>query len=91
MNCYSLNNVGPSWERIAGAPRFLTVYAVASLATVLTSYRFNPAPSVGASGAIFGLVRTVLGNLESDVVRMLERAMFQQTFSYRFFDMKAEL
>ncbi|GAQ81999.1 Rhomboid family proteins [Klebsormidium nitens] len=56
MNCYSLNNVGPSWERIAGAPRFLTVYAAASLATVLASYSFTPQPSVGASGAIFGLV-----------------------------------
>jgi rhomboid protease GluP len=60
MNCYSLNNVGPSWEGIAGAPRFLAVYSVASLTTVLASYRFNPEPSVGASGAIFGLVRPQL-------------------------------
>lgn len=56
MNCFSLHNVGPPVERILGWERMLGVYAFSALSGSAFSYWFNPAPAVGASGAIFGLL-----------------------------------
>ncbi|MFP4439797.1 MAG: rhomboid family intramembrane serine protease [Chloroflexaceae bacterium] len=56
FNGYALFVLGPETERIFGTLRFLALYFVAGLAGSVASYAFSPSPSVGASGAIFGLV-----------------------------------
>jgi len=55
VNCVSLSNIGPLLERISGQERFAAVYALSGLTGSLASFCFNSHPSVGASGAIFGL------------------------------------
>lgn len=56
VNMYSLYAIGPAVERFFGRARLLVVYLLSGVAGVLLSLVFNPAPSVGASGAIFGLL-----------------------------------
>ncbi|XP_078179843.1 RHOMBOID-like protein 10 [Carex rostrata] len=56
VNCYSLNSIGPPVERLVGPSRFLEIYFSSALASSLMSYHFCPAPSLGASGAVCGLV-----------------------------------
>jgi membrane associated rhomboid family serine protease len=56
VNMYSLFALGPAVERFFGAPRFLAVYLLSGISGVIFSLAFSPAPSVGASGAIFGLL-----------------------------------
>jgi rhomboid protease GluP len=73
FNAFALYSLGFETERIYGHWRFLAVYLLAGLGGGLASYALNPSPSVGASGAIFGLVgalavfyyeaRTVLGGV----------------------------
>ncbi|KAF3512364.1 hypothetical protein F2Q69_00008013 [Brassica cretica] len=59
INCYSLNSIGPTAESLGGPKRFLAVYLTSALASSAMSYWLNKSPSVGASGAIFGLVGSV--------------------------------
>jgi rhomboid protease GluP len=56
FNAFALYALGFETERIYGHWRFLAVYLLAGLGGGLASYALNPAPSVGASGAIFGLI-----------------------------------
>ncbi|KAG0503727.1 hypothetical protein HPP92_003799 [Vanilla planifolia] len=56
VNCYSLNSIGPTVEQLSGPRRFLAVYITSAVTSSLMSYYFSTSPSVGASGAIFGLV-----------------------------------
>jgi rhomboid protease GluP len=56
FNGYALYALGPESERIYGTPRFLAIYFLAGVGGSVVSYLFSPAPSVGASGAIFGLM-----------------------------------
>lgn len=56
FNGYALYALGPEAERIYGTRRFLGLYFLAGLAGSLASYLMSPAISVGASGAIFGLI-----------------------------------
>jgi rhomboid protease GluP len=56
FNGYALYALGPESERIYRVPRFLAIYFLAGLGGSVVSYLFSPAPSVGASGAIFGLM-----------------------------------
>lgn len=60
INCYSLYAIGVSVEKIFGRFRFLTVYFIAGIMGNLLSFMFSPTPGVGASGAIFGLLGTLL-------------------------------
>jgi membrane associated rhomboid family serine protease len=57
FNMYALYIVGGAMERVVGWPRFLTIYMVSllggSAGALLTTDPFIP--TVGASGAIFGL------------------------------------
>ena len=56
FNSWALYALGTEAERIFGTLRFTAIYLIAGLAGSVASYVFNPlAPSVGASGAIFGL------------------------------------
>lgn len=56
FNGYALFILGPETERIFGTPRFLAIYFLSGLAGGVASYAMSPSPSVGASGAIFGLI-----------------------------------
>lgn len=57
FNSWALYALGSGAEAAFGARRFLAIYLVAGLAGSMASYLFNPdALSVGASGAIFGLL-----------------------------------
>ncbi|CAB4315207.1 unnamed protein product [Prunus armeniaca] len=56
VNCYSLNSVGPTMEKISGPNRYLALYFASAIASSAMSYWFSEAPAVGASGAVFGLV-----------------------------------
>ena len=73
FNGYALYALGPSAERFYGTQRFLAIYFIAGFAGSISSYLFTSNPSVGASGAIFGLFgalgiffflnRTILGEI----------------------------
>jgi rhomboid protease GluP len=56
FNMYSLYVVGRLIERPLGYERFLMIYFFSGVAGGYASFLFNPSPSLGASGAIFGLV-----------------------------------
>jgi rhomboid protease GluP len=56
FNGFALYSLGLDVERFYGTLRFLAIYFVAGFAGGLASYAFSPYDSVGASGAIFGLV-----------------------------------
>ena len=55
MNMYALWIVGPLTEALYGRAMYLAIYLSAALGGSIASYLFVPNPSVGASGAIFGL------------------------------------
>ena len=55
MNMYALWIVGPLAEALYGRATFLLIYLLSALGGSIASYLFFPNPSVGASGAVFGL------------------------------------
>ncbi len=57
FNMWALLLVGPALERLLGHGRFLAVYVLSALGGAVLFYLLAPAaqPSLGASGAIFGL------------------------------------
>jgi membrane associated rhomboid family serine protease len=57
FNMWALLLVGPQLERLLGHVRFLAVYLLSALGGAVAFYLLAPvnAPSLGASGAIFGL------------------------------------
>jgi rhomboid protease GluP len=56
FNGYALYILGRDVEAFAGWLRFTLIFLLAGLSGSVASLLFNPAPSVGASGAIFGLI-----------------------------------
>jgi membrane associated rhomboid family serine protease len=61
FNMYALYLAGPIVELIYGSPRAVAFYLVCALGGSLGSFGFGPdGPSVGASGAIFGLFGILL-------------------------------
>jgi len=57
MNSYVLYQLGTSFERLLGSARFLCLYWLTALAGGVTSASLlGHAPSVGASGAIWGIL-----------------------------------
>jgi rhomboid protease GluP len=56
VNMYSLYAVGPSVEMFYGKQRTAIVYLLSGISGVAFSLAFNSYVSVGASGAIFGIV-----------------------------------
>ena len=55
FNMYALYIVGPIVEALYGRPLYVTFYILCGLAGSLASFLFLANPSVGASGAIFGM------------------------------------
>lgn len=60
FNSYALFIFGMEVERLYGSTRFLAIYLLAGLWGSLASFAFGPELSAGASGAIFGLLGTML-------------------------------
>ncbi len=56
FNAYALYIVGRDVERFSGSARFILIFMLAGLSGSVFSLVFTPAESVGASGAIFGLI-----------------------------------
>ncbi len=56
VNSVSLYWLGSQMERIYGPRKFLLVYVIAGIAGFMLSYALSSVPSLGASGAIFGLI-----------------------------------
>lgn len=58
LNMYALYLFGPALEAALGRVRFAALYLVAALGGSAVSYAFSPPaqPSLGASGAVFGLL-----------------------------------
>jgi rhomboid protease GluP len=63
FNSYGLFIFGPQVERPFGRFRFLLIYFLSGLSGSAFSFLFSPHPSVGASGAIFGLIGAVAAYL----------------------------
>lgn len=76
FNMYVLFLLGPPLERVLGHGRFLTLFLVSGLGGSAASYAFSPLTtlSVGASGAIFGLMAAwivVARRLHRDATQVL--------------------
>jgi len=56
FNMYALNAFGAGLERRYGHGRFLLLYILSGFAGAVFSFLFSSAYSIGASGAIFGLI-----------------------------------
>jgi rhomboid protease GluP len=62
LNMYFLFIVGPIVENLYGRVLFVVFYLLTGAMASVASYLFLPNPSVGASGAIFGLVGVLLAS-----------------------------
>jgi membrane associated rhomboid family serine protease len=76
FNMYVLFALGPTLERILGHGRYLTLYVLAALGGGVASYVFSDirTVSVGASGAIFGLMGALVvagRRLRYDITQVL--------------------
>jgi rhomboid protease GluP len=60
INSYSLYIIGPQVERSYGHWRFAAIYLLSGIAGVIASFAFSPYQSLGASGALFGLIGALL-------------------------------
>lgn len=56
VNMYSLYALGPAVERLFSSQRMLVLYLLSGISGVVLSFALSPNASVGASGAIFGLL-----------------------------------
>jgi len=56
FNMYALFVIGTRLERVMGHGRFAALYIVSGFAGNVMSFLFQPAPSLGASTAIFGIL-----------------------------------
>jgi membrane associated rhomboid family serine protease len=61
FNSWVLFDLGPAVEGLYGPQKFLVLYITTGAASFVTSFLWNPnVPSVGASGAIFGLIGVMI-------------------------------
>jgi rhomboid protease GluP len=74
FNSYALYIYGSLVEKLFGRIRFIIIYATAGLMGSLLSYLLSPNPAAGASGAIFGLMGSLL------YFRRRKRGLYQQAF-----------
>jgi membrane associated rhomboid family serine protease len=76
FNMYVLYALGPTLERLLGHSRYLVLYLMAALGGAVCSYAFSDVMtvSVGASGAIFGLMGALVvagRKLRYDITQVL--------------------
>lgn len=60
VNMYSLYAIGPMVEKVHGKAKYTAIYLFAGICASIFSYIFSTSVSIGASGAIFGLLGAVL-------------------------------
>lgn len=60
FNMYALYSIGPLIENVFGRKKFTVIYFVSGILSSLMSYAFSSSISIGASGAIFGLLGACL-------------------------------
>ncbi|MGH4123114.1 MAG: rhomboid family intramembrane serine protease [Clostridium sp.] len=60
VNMYSLYSMGPMIEKIYGKAKYIAIYFISGICASIFSYIFSTSVSIGASGAIFGLLGAVL-------------------------------
>jgi rhomboid protease GluP len=61
FNSWVLFDLGPAVEGLYGPQKFLVLYITTGAASFVASFLWNPnVPSVGASGAIFGLIGAMI-------------------------------
>lgn len=60
FNCYALYVIGPQIESFFGKAKYILIYLVSALAGSLLSILFSSSVSAGASGAIFGLLGSLV-------------------------------
>ena len=58
MNTFSLQNIGHEVEWLFSEGQFVCTYLASGVAGNLMSEYYSPNPSLGASGAVFGLIGT---------------------------------
>ncbi|WP_297417166.1 rhomboid family intramembrane serine protease [Clostridium sp.] len=76
-NMYSLYIIGPQIQQIFGTVKYLLIYACSCITASLLSYYMSPnSISVGASGAIFGLMGALLA------FAIIERNRIQKRFLF---------
>jgi hypothetical protein len=77
---YFLYLVGPLVEQVYGSARFLLLYVLTAATASLASFLLGPGPSVGASGALFGLCGVLLVGraLHRPVLQGQQRAIMSQ-------------
>jgi membrane associated rhomboid family serine protease len=63
VNAVSLWVLGRLCEQLYGTARTVAIFALAGVAGAVASFAINPGPSLGASGAIFGLLGAALVEL----------------------------
>ncbi|MFL0246611.1 rhomboid family intramembrane serine protease [Candidatus Clostridium stratigraminis] len=56
LNMYSLYSIGPLIEKVFGKAKYVIIYFVSGITGSIFSYLFSDSVSIGASGAIFGLL-----------------------------------
>ncbi len=64
LNCFALFSIGPDVEAVMGYSTFAAIYLLSGLGGSIASFLFSDLVTVGASGAIFGLlgVLQILGS-----------------------------
>jgi len=60
VNMYSLYAIGPMVESVYGKAKYIAIYFLSGICASIFSYIFSTNVSIGASGAIFGLLGAVL-------------------------------
>lgn len=60
FNMYALYAIGPVIEKFFGHSRYFAIYMVSGLCSSLLSFFMSPGISIGASGAIFGILGACL-------------------------------
>ncbi|MFL6196880.1 MAG: rhomboid family intramembrane serine protease [Thermoanaerobaculia bacterium] len=63
LNAWALYQLGSLFEIWMGSGRMLGVYFATGIAASVTSTYFSKVPSIGASGAIFGLLGALIASL----------------------------
>ena len=61
MNMWCLFDLGPAVESLFGTAKFLVIYLVTGVAGFLLSLGWHRGVSIGASGAVLGLIGVLIG------------------------------
>lgn len=60
LNMYSLFCIGPLVEKVYGRIKYIIIYFISGILCSYFSFKFSSDVSIGASGAIFGLLAAIL-------------------------------